>query len=60
MRLTALLPPPPTPITLMRAPVCDASSIGSRNGAAGRAPAAGWFSVGFDIDGLHVSEVYNV
>jgi len=55
-----LLPPPPTPITLMRAPVCDPSSIIILNGeAAARDPAGGWFSIGFDIDDLHFSEVYN-
>ena len=32
MRLTALLPPPPTPMTLMRAPVCASSSRRSRSG----------------------------
>jgi hypothetical protein len=58
--LTALLPPPPTPITLMRAPVCDASSIVIRNGVAGRASSVSCLSIEFGIDDLHFSEVYNV
>jgi hypothetical protein len=37
------------------------SSIIIRNGvAAGREPAVGWLSIGFGIDDLHFSEVYNV
>jgi hypothetical protein len=54
--LTALLPPPPTPITLMRAPVCDPSSMVIRKVAGGR-DAAGGLSIGFGIDGLHFFEV---
>ena len=61
MRFTALLPPPPTPITLIRAPACDASSIIILNGAAAaREPAEGWLSIGFGIDGLHASKVHSV
>jgi hypothetical protein len=45
-------------MTLIRAPVWDDSSIVNRNGdVAGRAPAVGWVSNGFGIDGLHSSEV---
>jgi hypothetical protein len=36
MRLTALLPPPPTPTTLMRAPALFSSSSRSRSGVTDR------------------------
>jgi len=54
----ALLPPPPTPITLMRAPAREGvvHSSSETAVAAGRESAAGWLSIGFGIDDLHFFE----